>query len=277
MGPPGVKLLSSALIATTATLTASSVWSQEVRDYGTTTRGRAQDQSHVTTAQLAVSRAGADCEVTAARMRGRDVSGDPQYEVACRSGPGYIVLTGSMNQALSCLAIDSQNTRDGRSGARLPACELPANQDTLSHYQRMGREAGVACRIDEGAMVGLTPGGAEIYEIGCSDLSGAWIERAGRHWSLKDCLTVSSEGSACRFTSEDETLASFRDRLHGGALSGCDPRSVRGMGANASGAFYEIVCRDDRHVVGRFEAAKVAEVIPCEAATRIGDGCRLRP
>ncbi|RZJ43143.1 MAG: hypothetical protein EON86_05855 [Brevundimonas sp.] len=142
----------------------------------------------------------------------------------------------------------------------------------------MGREAGIACQVDDGRFVGLNPERREIYEIGYSGAEGAWIERSNsRGWSVKACMTVSAQGGECLYSDEDETASSFAERLRNSPLSDCAPTRVRPMGSNPSGSFYEVVCADESHVVARFSPTEgLQAVIPCGDAARIGGGCRLR-
>lgn len=268
-------LLACALVA----LATGPANAQEVRDHGTTTRGLLRDRFELETAQSAVTRAGADCEVTHARLRGRDATGTQQFEVTCQDAPGYLVIGQPVFNAINCLTLSGApgRPRDNRR-TRSPRCELSENRNALPHYQRMAREAGIACRVDDGRFVGLTPDLREIYEVGCSGAEGAWIERSkSRGWGVKACMTVSAEGGECHYSDEGETVSSFADRLRNSQLSDCAPTRVRPMGSSPSGSFYEVVCADENHIVARFSPTEgLQAVIPCNDAASIGGGCRLR-
>jgi hypothetical protein len=142
----------------------------------------------------------------------------------------------------------------------------------------LARQAGLDCRVDAGAMIGLTPEGGRLYEAGCADAEGAWLERtAGGGWRITDCLTVVARGGACRFTTEAESLAAFETRLSEAGETGCRPARLRHMGQGPSGPLYEVGCRGEGDgVVARFNAdGRIGEVLPCEAAKHIGGGCIL--
>lgn len=249
---------------------------QQIRDLGSTSRGLVSDSGALLAARDVVAQAGIDCDVTSAALRGRTDEGANQYEVACRDGPGLIVAGQT---AFNCLALAGQNDRVRRgesAGALVPACRLRANRNPIRHYARMAAGAGLDCRVDDGAAVGLSPAGAAIYEIGCRESLGAWIEESAGGWIVKDCLAVRAQGTACRFTTGSEELAGFRQWLAGSAAGSCAPTRLRGMGRNAAGLdWFEVACAEsDPIVVGLNEGRGVATVLSCADAAHIGGGCQ---
>lgn len=141
---------------------------QEVRDLGTTTRGRLGSDATVTAAaQEAIDRAGVSCRVTNGRLRGRDASGTTHYEVACSDGPGFIVVGGPPYEATSCLLLEGARRRSGGT------CRLSGNADTRRHYARMAASAGVDCVVDRGRFVGMSPQEGFIFEVSCAGPGGS--------------------------------------------------------------------------------------------------------
>ncbi|WIY68533.1 hypothetical protein KB221_10545 [Aquidulcibacter paucihalophilus] len=140
----------------------------------------------------------------------------------------------------------------------------------------MATHAGMDCRVDEGRVVGLSPTGTTIYEIGCRRAPGAWIEQASGVWTVTDCLDVRSRGDLCQFTTESEEVAGFRPRLSGSAAEACAPTRVRDMGRNAAGlTWYELTCAGGDPIVVSLDAGRrVTNVLSCTEAAHIGDGCR---
>jgi hypothetical protein len=269
-----------ALMLTIAlSLVADTAAAQQTLERSPTTRGLIRDTSVLLAAADAAARAGADCDVTGALLRGRDSFGDRQYEVACREGPGYVIIAGTANIAHNCLLLASQNERFEREGAstrQAPACVLRANRNPIRHFASIAARAGMDCRVDEGRVVGLSPTSTTIYEIGCRRAPGAWIEQADRDWIVTDCLDVRSRGDLCQFTTEPEELAGFRPRLSGSAAEACAPTRVRDMGRNAAGlTWYELTCAEGAPVVVSLDAGRrVTNVLSCTEAAYIGDGCR---
>jgi hypothetical protein len=210
----------------------------------------------------------------AAMALGSDVNGVPQYEVTCEDGPGYILVGAPVDEAIDCLALASPTRSEGRRVSRSRTCRLPGNRNTITILARMARQAGMGCRVDEGALVGVSPDRVPIYEIGCARSAGGWIEHTRSGWRVTDCMTIEAQGNSCRFTSPNEQMVLFRDRLPASALSVCNPVGARYMGQGPSGSFYEADCGGNRGVVVAFnEAGEFQEIIPCVEAGQVGDGC----
>ncbi|CAN7213190.1 hypothetical protein [Brevundimonas sp. LjRoot202] len=248
---------------------ASPAAAQEVRDYGTTMRGRlGRDPIATNAAQEAVDRAGVSCRVTNGVLRGRDADGATHYEVACADAPGYVVIGGPTYRAINCLAIAERGRGSG-------SCRLRENADTRRHYARIAASAGVDCVVQEGRITGVNPRQDFIYEIGCVGPSGYWLEPSADGWLVTDCLIVSSQGGECRLTSRREDREAFQSRLTGTELAGCHVAEVRAMGRGSNGSYFEVGCGSRENVVARFDPPDVfQEVIPCAEAGSIGGGCR---
>lgn len=267
------------IVVVSLSVTFSPALAQQTLERSSTTRGLIRDTSVLLAARDAAARAGADCHVTAAALRGRDSFGDHQYEVACRDGPGYLIVAGTTNIAHNCLLLASQNERFEREGAstrQAATCLLPANRDPMRHFTSIAIRAGMDCGVDEGRVVGLSLEGNPIYEIGCRRAPGAWIEQAPRDWIVTDCLDIRSRGDLCQFTSESEELADFRRGLAGSVAEACAPTRLRDMGRNRSGlTYYELTCAGGAPVVVSLDPGRrVTSVLSCTEAAHIGDGCR---
>jgi hypothetical protein len=48
----------------------------------------------------------------------------------------------------------------------------------MAVFTAYAKEAGVACTVDQGRIVGAKSGGAVVYEIGCAGVEGAQINKA---------------------------------------------------------------------------------------------------
>lgn len=255
-----------ALVALTAA-------AQEPHEIGASSRGRVPDGSVRLAAQDLAREIGLDCEVTQAIPLGRDQNEAPHYEVSCAEGPGYRLVGGREKAAFNCLALAAQTP--GAGSPRAPNCRLAANRNGARVVAGVARQAGLACRVDDGAMVGLSSAGLPIYEAGCAGTAGAWIEQIQDGWQVADCLTVVARGDACRFTTTAEQLTTFRGWLAGGEASRCNPTQIRYMGEDSTGPLYETACRAGAGFVVRLDAARaVREIIPCPA-THVGGGCQL--
>lgn len=244
-----------------------------------TTRGLLGDPEVLRAAQAEVVRIGVDCDVTDAVLRAQGENGERQYEVACRDGPGYLILSTTVT-AWGCLLLASQNERFGREGrSGSPTCRLPRNRNSVRHYASFAARAGVPCRVDEGRVVGLAPDGGPIYEVGCRNAVGAWIEQNAGSWTVTDCLDIRFRGGNCQFTTVTEERAAFGDLLRTSPARDCTPISLRGMGRNAGGlAYVEVACGSGAEIVVSMDSdRRVIDVLPCADAAHIGGGCRAVP
>lgn len=251
---------------------AASAHAQEIRDYGTSSRGLVGGGDAIQTALDLLALTPRTCDATDARRRGQDARGNPHYELACADGPGLYIVTSPEVTAISCMALAA------RTEPRAPFCRLPANRNPLVQYRRAAAAAGLHCDVDRGRYIGHTLTGGEIYEIGCDGVAGGWIVWSPGGASFKPCLIVEVEGGTCTLTTPAERLATAGQLLQGSAVEGCAPVEARFMGASGGVQHYEVRCRAGDHVVARLPRdGGVADIVPCDAATLIGGGCRFTP
>lgn len=153
-------------------------------------------------AQSVAASAGLDCQVTSASHPGVDAQESPIYEAACTEGQGYVLVASAPPQSIGCFELAG-----AAAAARLdnPAadvgqqCELPANQNSLPVIGAWAREAGVTCQVDKAVVVGRSTASNLIYEIGCADADGYWLEKADDSWLLQGCAQIVAAGETCRF------------------------------------------------------------------------------
>jgi len=143
-------------------------------------------------AQDLAASAGLECQVTDASLMGVDPNEAPIYEAACAEGPGQLMIASTPTQAYTCFELAAV--------AGGPQCELPANQNSLAVIGGWARQSGVTCEIDQAAAVGRSVDGNLIYEVGCADADGYWLERASDGWRLQTCQVIVSAGETCRFS-----------------------------------------------------------------------------
>jgi hypothetical protein len=142
--------------------------------------------------QALATSAGLECQVTEASLLGVDATEAPIYEAACAEGPGQLIIGSTPTQAYSCFELAA--VVGGQQ------CELPANQNSVAVIGGWARQSGVTCQIDQAAAIGRSTEGNLIYEVGCADADGYWLERAGDGWRLQTCQVIISSGETCRFS-----------------------------------------------------------------------------
>ncbi|AYG93830.1 hypothetical protein D8I30_00530 [Brevundimonas naejangsanensis] len=230
-------------------------------------------------AQGVLTATNTNCSITEAKLLGQSAAKESLYEVSCASGPGYLLLTSTPPQATDCLvlAASAQQVRARDPEADVGSqCTLPANDNAMAVFTAFAKEAGLACTVDQGAIIGSKPGGAVVYEIGCAGVDGAQINKAAGGWEIASCLELASANATCRFTTPQEQAATLKRWLAGSEAAGCDVAQARYMGKNANGAFYEVACQGAEGFITRLNAEHaVQQIYPCATAQQIGGGCKL--
>ncbi|WP_420470765.1 hypothetical protein [Brevundimonas sp. FT23042] len=172
-------------------------------------RGGALAPSGVSSAEvLAAARtvatdAGIDCQMTEASNPGVVTGETPVYEAVCANGPGYVLIASSPPQSYDCFDLAGTAATARMSNPRANVglqCEMPANQNSLEVIGGWARQAGVTCQVSNAVAVGKSVDDNSIYEIGCSDQEGFWLERSNNNWLVQRCSQVAAAGDRCRFT-----------------------------------------------------------------------------
>lgn len=219
------------------------------------------------------------CELTEATNPGI-ISESQVYEVACNNTEGYILIASTPTQAYSCIELAGTaaiaRSRDPNADVG-QQCAIAANQNGLSVIGNWARAAGASCTIDEAAAIGKSDDNNMVYEVGCANADGYWLEKTATGWDLKDCLQINSMGGNCRFTTAQEQADGFETKLAGTPAAGCDVTQVRLMGTSPNGRFFEAKCaaEGEGYVARLNTAGETQQIYPCAAATRIGTGCTL--
>jgi hypothetical protein len=233
---------------------------------------RADVQGHLTAI-------GNSCQIAEAKLLGQTAEKTSLYEVACATGPGYLVLGGTPPTAMDCLVLAStaEKARARDPEAQVgPQCTLPANDNAQAVFAAYAREAGMDCQIDGATIIGAASDGAVVYEIGCAGSDGARIQKSASGWTRSSCFELISINATCSFTQPAEQAATLKSWLAGSDAANCDVQQARFMGQNANGKFYEATCAGADGVIVRFNAEQaVQQIYPCATAQQIGGGCKL--
>ena len=230
-------------------------------------------------AQAIATAANANCQVSEATLLGVNAEQQPIYEAACATGPGYILLSTTPPQAVDCVILagqaDLDRSRDPAADVGLQ-CKIPVNTDVARVVRAYAVEAGITCTVDQGASIGKSTAGNFIYEVGCAEADGFWLEKMPTGWQSTTCMQVITQSAGCKFTQPAEQAATMKAMLAGSPAAACDVVEARYMGANSNGAFYEAKCGAEEGYIVRFNTERVVQqVYPCAEAARIGGGCKL--
>lgn len=232
-------------------------------------------------AQAAATAAGLSCQATEAAALGvTPDTGAAMFEVACATGPGYIVVNSTPPQTYDCVellgAAEQARLADPNATAG-QQCTLPVNLDALRVIRQYAVAAGVSCTVDQASAVRVGN-----YEIGCAGADGYWLSReTDGSWNKMPCWYLTMDNLTCRFTDASERLSAWRPMVANTAASACDVSQYRRVGIDARRQFiFELKCQDGSgwfvRVSPEFETR---EVLTCTEAANIGRegnrGCQL--
>ena len=121
--------------------------------------------------------------------------------------------------------------------------------------------------------------GALIYEVGCNEGLGYWVERTQDAWKTTPCWDLALSNNICRYTTAAEVLASWKGVLAGSPAEACDVQQGRRVGRDAQGmTVYELKCGAGDGYFVRVDAEwKARQFHPCATAQHIAGGCTLTP
>ena len=231
-------------------------------------------------AQALLGAAGVTCEVTEATLLGVTAEQHSTYEAVCAGGPGFLAVGSTPPQTFNCLELAGQAET---SRLRDPAadvgqqCTLPVNLDPVPVLSIYARAARIDCTVDRGAAIGKSTAGNIIYEIGCADRDGYWIEQKADGWAPTPCWDLAIQGETCRYSTAAETKGAWGTVLAGTAAAACDVQEARRVGRDAEGlTVYEVKCGAGDGYFARVGTTFTAQrVHPCAEAATIGGGCTL--
>lgn len=214
------------------------------------------------------------CTVTDAAFLGQAGKSNA-YEIACKEGLGYIVLSGigaEPSKAYDCLHT---------LGNASLTCKLPENADPKAALGPMLGAAGRPCTIKDGRFVG-GDATTNFYEAACQDGAGYILETPtpGVTAAVKvlPCIETLGSGSLqCTFTTKAQSVAII------GALAAksgkpCQVSDARYIGASTkdSSVYYEVACGAQAgYVVETDPSGAFKLAIDCAKASGIAGGCTM--
>ena len=231
-------------------------------------------------AQAMLTAAGVTCQVSEAALLGVTADQYTTYEAVCAGGPGYLAVASTPPQTFNCLELAGQaeTTRMRDPAADVgQQCTLPVNLDPVPLLTTYARAAGVDCTIDKGAAIGKSTAGNLIYEIGCADRDGYWLEQADGAWSAIPCWDLVIQEDTCRYSTAAETKGAWGTVLAGTDAAACDVQQARRVGRDAQGlTVYEVKCGAGDGYFARVGTTYTAQrVHTCAEAATIAGGCTL--
>lgn len=218
------------------------------------------------------------CQVTEAALRGVTNENNDLWEIACQTGPGYMITSPAKSNPFDCTVLAAQAELAKADGVILPAtatCALKANQAAAVNYASHAASAGISCAVDGGLT--LAP---NTYEIGCANTDGYIIEQKEGGWSKVACWRrAASTDGACKLSTSAESAAAWKDVLAGTDAASCNVEKSRQIGIDGQKRLiYEVKCAGAPGYLARVNAEAKAEMLHAcadPATAGIGGGCKL--
>jgi hypothetical protein len=258
-------------------------------------KARAQEEGGKLASAIALS-----CELTDAERvgGGKGKVGDQTvdvnvYEVACRSGTGYFLISQGPQKpiAMSCFAADATHAADIAQGVKSDLyCQLPANKDVKAMAASLLRTAGTTCAVSNFRWFGLsTTGQTEYSEVACADGKGYLLKTPQTgltaQTSVMSCQEAAKNGLKCRLTdggpvSAPVTMQTFHDALKQNGVS-CEPAQMRLIGRETVDKRYvvEVQCPEQPRGLVAFVPLEgntnKFETIDCAAAVERDILCKF--
>ncbi|MFN3930328.1 MAG: hypothetical protein ACK4JY_01150 [Brevundimonas sp.] len=233
-------------------------------------------------AQTLATSAGVDCQVSEATLLGVTAESHSTYELVCAGGSGWLIVGSTPPQTFNCIELAGQaetsRLRDPEADVG-QQCTLPVNLNPVPVLSAYAAEAGVDCTVDQAAAVGKNPAGDLIYEIGCADRDGYWIEKAGDGWKTSPCWDLALQKVECRYTTAAETAGAWTTILAGTDAAACVVQEARRVGRDVQGLLvYEVKCGAGDGYFARIGETRTAQrVHACTTpqAAALSGGCTL--
>lgn len=228
-----------------------------------------------------LAEAGTPCEIVAAHNPGETRQRKEIYEVACREGPGYLVVATDAPAVLNCLHLAATEEAQRAADASRPVtslCLLDQNKDAAAALRPLAARIDPACAVDQAAWIGRVGEDQDRYEVGCDGRDGLWLQTRINQTGVTEsfsCLELAAMGEACKFTTAGEQAATVASWLPAEG-PGCGADRARIVGEAAGARYYELSCGAGSGMMlrltpeGRFDRAW-----PCAEASGIAGGCKL--
>lgn len=225
--------------------------------------------------------AGTPCEIVAAHNPGETRQRKDIYEVACREGPGYLVVATDAPAILNCLHLAATEEAQRAADASRPVtslCLLDGNKDAAAALRPLATRIDPACVVDQAAWIGRVGEDQDRYEVGCEGRDGLWLQTPVNRTDVTEsfsCLDLAAMGEACKFTTPAEQAATVASWLPADAPA-CAADRARVVGVAGGARYYELGCGAGSGLILRLTAeGRFDQAWPCAQASGIAGGCRL--
>lgn len=225
--------------------------------------------------------AGVPCDIIAAHNPGETRQRKDIYEVACREGPGYLVVADDAPAVFNCLHLAATEEALRAADPSRPAtslCLLERNRDAPASLRPLAARIDPDCVVDQAAWIGRVGEDQDRYEIGCQGRDGLWLQTPVNRTEVTGsfpCLDLVAMGDACRFTGPEEQAATVASWLPDDGPA-CAADRARVVGVADGARYYELSCGAAPGLILRLDpAGGFDRAWPCAEARGVAGGCKL--
>lgn len=197
------------------------------------------------------------------------------YEVACQTGPGYILAKSPDNtaSAFNCTQAASQHALDPKA----TKCMLPGNEKHFAWLQPPVQKLGAPCVVNNARWIGSSDESKiDRYELGCESGVGGVLDLAregsATATSFDNCLIMEQRKVTCQFTTREQALAAVAP-LAQKASASCQVNNSRLIGRVVADKedYYEFGCANEAGFLVRAKTSgEYVAKISCANAGTLG-------
>lgn len=190
----------------------------------------------------AVQSSGRTCAIKDERYIGASSggTGDQFYEVACQSGPGFVLV---LDKSLAYRrALDCREAEGLGGGCKMTDAAVIQTQDNQT-YSNLARKAGFDCQVAKYRFVGLDANKREGVELACAnrpDGAFGFLSETGKS-DIYDCARVGAVGQVCKLTTVEPLYAKYQRDLAAKGKT-CAVTGVGFLAHTQQGDFVEVAC-----------------------------------
>lgn len=218
------------------------------------------------------------CATKDTRFIGNSTDGqDTYFEIACQSGPGYILDVDS--KLAFKQAVDCSRAAGIGGGCKLTDTTVTESADAAT-YTRLAQKSGFQCDVAKYRFIGTDKQNREVVELACKNRPDgvvALFSESGKS-DLYDCVRAGALGQDCKLSSPDVLYGKYTAALASKGKGTCKVSGARFIGRTETSDYIETACSDGLPgwVMAFSPGAETpSELLTCKQATNAGAACKL--